>query len=39
MVVAKKNDSLQLKGVNAALNRFCKASLVAVPAKDLADEY
>ena len=39
MVVAKKNDSVQLKGLNAALNGFCKATLVAVLAKDLADGY
>ena len=37
MVVPKKN-SVQLKGLNAALNGFCKASLVAAPAKDLADD-
>lgn len=35
MVVAKKNDSVLLKGVNV----FCKASLVVLPAKDLADGY
>lgn len=39
MVVAKNNDSVQLKGLNAAINGLCKASLVAVPAKDLADGY
>ena len=39
MVVPKKNDSVQLKGLDAALNGFCKASLVAAPAKDLADGY
>ena len=39
MVVAKNNDSVQLKGLNAAINGFCKASPVAVPAKDLADGY
>ena len=35
MVVPKKNDSVQLKVLNAALNGFCEAQLVAAPAKDL----